>query len=259
MAEYGQVFASPEAILDVFALHARDIADMFSPGYNKPWNRLLVIFIAALSTALLVIRPLRFWQDRMVIFFLLTAVFSYLAVNFSHWSALNGRPMHYYSPAYFFLMLALLRSLQLAQSWIWRGLAACLGALSLVSSIVFIERFNLRVDERLTAAEAREFVAVLEKQTEEDIGLLASYWNAYLPSAYSPRIMGFATKYWSARNRFQLSEVMERPRLVLLYPAVGPNLPSTINLYDYPLRRSSEIFRFGDYRYAFYTSSTRGD
>ncbi len=245
---YLQFLASWQEVITAINLLAGGFIDLLTFNALLPVFSLIGFMIILLAAWLFIGQTI----SRLAGFALLSSFFSFLLVLLSKWSAIMDYPIRYYTPAFFFLLLALLLQLTTLK----KALAPHILATALMIAIAFsgyqyLRDFDHEVIDRVNPEEARQFAAM------GNYGLVASYWNSYTVDALSDKIK--ATPFYGSYIRHWpvVEEVFQKDSIIIIRNGFLPELPDTITQFDRHLQRISEVKQLKEFEYAFYQKTSR--
>lgn len=256
VAGYHYLFASVSSAFDSIGNHFASLLQMMAFDSNKPFNSVLVyslVLICLLMIGLGAKRNLR--PSRPTLLFLLSSLITLLAVHFSNWNEMMGRPLHHFTPAYFFFFMAFINyAQQLMQEKAWAHYAILLPvAVQAYASIAFITTFNLDVSDRINRKDAVQ----LATQVDKDFGLeqftvIGNYWNTYIIDALNEELIAVPHQEGHVRNDRYLDEAMANEDYILIKNGWLKEFPDTTYQWGQTLVRNSAPDTLNNTVYAHY-------
>jgi hypothetical protein len=260
-AVYQQKIASLPEIYQTLSYYSNQFWQVLTLDTNKIYNSVLVYVLMINFIALFSLFSIKkLLQNRVFTFALLTAIGTTAAVIISHWVVFMNYPYNYFIPAYFFLIIALISGWQsyipkigiVKRCWLILFPVSYIIA-HIVACMWFINTQPLKVNGRIDKFQATTLVKQLEGESLKGIGLLGTYWNAYLIDAFSSQILGMPCEGYEVRSFQYYYEVFERP-VVFLRNGCVPELSDTIYQHKQTLLKVSPVYRLDTLEYAYYKS-----
>lgn len=255
LPDYGRFFAGPMEVLESVGQQLSLFAELLVFNSNKPFNSLLAWGLLLFSLSL----PWFWWKSPKKLSFtatllLLAGLGAFAMIQLSHWNNLMGQPLRYYTYPYILWTLGLIKAYaDVASTKVQYGFSGFLLMLSLSASLHFNQFFPPGADGRMTRAEAESLIGKLaEEFPNESVGLIASYWNSYLPDALSTQVYSMPRKGEHIRDFRPLQNLKNQKTIVLIRNGWLEELPDEITQFDLLLKRSSPKMRIGKIEYAYY-------
>jgi hypothetical protein len=251
---YAALFTTWPSLVTVLKQHLQDIWILIQFKSNKPGNSALVILILLNIVSLSVLVGKRLLKNRMFWLFFGSAAGTYLLVCASNWNAIMDRPLHHFTPAYFFLALAFLVGWAEVKNQALKGAMPLVLAIAhAVASIWFITTLSLTVPGRISMAQAKRLIAEIEQRNPaQTVGLVGSYWNTYAVDALSDQIISIPGSGELVRTSRYKEQVFGCTEIVVIKTNWREDLPEGIEQHGYLLLKSSADMNLDDFVYAYY-------
>lgn len=252
---YDGFLTSLQSFISVIQSHLIGMFEMLTFKSNKPGNAILVIVLAVQFVALLVLGGKKLLRKRIFMFFILTSFSTYLGVCASNWNAIMERPLHHYTPAYFFFLMSII----LGWSYIGRSYAKNLvflivGVIQGVVAIWFLSTFNMVLDSRISLRQGKMLIEkLLVDKPNQTYGLIGSYWNTYSVDALSEQLISIPGNGELVRTFKNKEAVFTSKEVIVIKTGWLLELQETLNSHGYLLKKTSPTMRIENIEYAHYT------
>jgi hypothetical protein len=251
---YAALLTTWPSLVTVLKQHLQDIWILIQFKSNKPGNSALVILILLNIVSLSVLVGKRLLKNRMFWLFFGSAAGTYLLVCASNWNAIMDRPLHHFTPAYFFLALAFLVGWAEVKNQALKGVMPLVLAIAhAVASIWFITTLSLTVPGRISMAQAKRLIAEIEQRNpDQTVGLVGSYWNTYAVDALSDQIISIPGSGELVRTSRYKEQVFGCTEIVVIKTNWREDLTEGLEQHGYLLLKSSADMNLDDFVYAYY-------
>jgi hypothetical protein len=251
---YQRLFTTWSSFLQIIAQHATDFWLLIHFQNNKPGNAWLAIFLVLNAVLLPIFSGKKLLHNKLFLLFFGSAVGTYVLVCASNWNAIMDRPLHHFTPAYFFLAMALLVGWQEAKSiWLQRGFPLALGVMHGIAAFWFVATLSLTVPGRISMMQAKRLVGQLEQRAPgQRFGLIGTYWNTYSVDALSKNVISIPCEGELVRTTRYVKQVFSSPEIVLIKTGWRDDLPEQLMQHGHQLQKTSGNFLVDDFEYAFY-------
>lgn len=225
------------------------ILDIFTFKANEPFTSVysyLVVIILIIISFQIKNFKLNNAVNRIILFFLLDAVFLFFIIMISHWTFLNGVPRRYFTCTYIslsFVVLLLLDNLNtnsknISSINVFLLITVFIGGIGTFYNIKFIWPKTMTPRVKI----ASEF------QKLGQIGIISEYWNSYITSCPNPNLIK-ATPHdstWAVRNYEIVDEVFEQKNIYVIKDMWFQVFPDTLKEFGRVLIKDGTEFRIGD-------------
>lgn len=251
---YAALFTSWSSFIAILRQHAIDLWQLILFLNNKPGNSLLAIFILLNIVSLAALAGKQLVKNRMFWLFFGSAAGTYLLVCASNWNAIMDRPLHHFTPAYFFFTLSLLVSWTEVKLKVLRGtMPLGLALLQGVASIWFLTTLTLTVPGRISMMQAKRLIAEIEQRNpNQTVGMIGSYWNTYAVDAQSDHIISIPGNGELVRTTRYKNQVFGCNEIVVIKTNWREDLPEQLEQHGYMLQKTSGDLHLDDFEYAYY-------
>lgn len=241
---YHELFTGFSDALNSMLNHFSELLKMMAFETNKPFNSILlygIIAVVLLCIGLGAKHKIK--PSRLTLLFLLTGLITFFSVHFSHWNALMGRPLHHFTPAYFFFIISLLSyAQQLQREKLFISYLSLIPAgAQAFASIAFITTFNLGVRDRINRSDARALVEKVKVEHQiSEFTIIGNYWNTYIIDALSEEVVAVPYQGGHIRNDRYLDEAIANEEYIFIKNGWLEEFPDTTRQWDQTLIRASE-------------------
>jgi hypothetical protein len=184
---------------------------------------------------------LRAGVNSWALYFLLTAIITFLVIILSHWAFLNGTGRRYFVLVYLSVAIVILMLAEMTKKDMRMMVTLVIAVVILTGAVSSVYKFYY--PKHLPAR-----VRILsEFQSLGDIGLISEYWNSYLSATPDPvHIKATPHDKDYVRNYKLAEEVFAQPRIYIIKDCWLDSFPDTIVQFGRTLVKKGDKLHLGD-------------